>query len=65
MLSPGASETCSVLKTFRSSLRELGYEEGREVVFEFRFANGNERLPALAQAIVAGNNTDLVLADGR
>ena len=65
VLSPGASETRSVFTAFRTQLRALGYEEGRDVVLEFHFANGVERLAALAQAIAAGNGTDLVLADGR
>jgi len=65
ILSPGASETRSVFTAFRSRLRELGYEEGRDVVLEFHFANGSERLATLAQAIAARDATDLVLADGR
>ena len=50
---------------FRTQLRALGYEEGRDVVLEFHLASGSERLAALAQAIAARNGTDLVLADGR
>ena len=65
ILSPGASEARSVFTAFRSGLRELGYQEGREVALEFHFANGSERLAALAQAIAARDGTDLVLADGR
>jgi ABC-type uncharacterized transport system substrate-binding protein len=65
VLSPGTSETRSVFIAFRTQLRALGYEEGRDVVLEFHLANGSERLPALAQAIAARNSTDLVLADGR
>ncbi len=64
VLSPGTSETRSVFTAFRTQLRALGYEEGRDVVLEFHLASG-ERLTALAQAIAAGNRTDLVLADGR
>ena len=65
VLSPGTSETRSVFTAFRTQLRALGYEEGRDVVLEFHFANGSERLAALAQAIAARKGTDLVLADGR
>jgi putative ABC transport system substrate-binding protein len=65
ILSPGTSETRSVFTAFRTQLRALGYEEGRDVVLEFHLAGGRERLAALAQAIAAGNGTDLVLADGR
>ena len=64
VLSPGASETRSVFTVFRTQLRALGYEEGRDVVLEFHLASGSERLAALAQAIAAGKGTDLVLADG-
>jgi len=65
VLSPGTSETRSVFTAFRTQLRALGYEEGRDVVLEFHLASGSERLAALAQTIAAGNCTDLVLADGR
>lgn len=65
VLSPSTSETRSVFTAFRTQLRELGYEEGRDVVLEFHLASGNERLATLAQAIAARNGTDLVLADGR
>ena len=65
ILSPGTSETRSVFTAFRTQLRALGYEEGRDVVLEFHLASGSERLAALAQAIAARNSTDLVLADGR
>ena len=49
---------------FRTKLRALGYEEGREVTLEFHFAKGSERLTALAKAI-ASEGVDVVLADGR
>jgi putative ABC transport system substrate-binding protein len=65
VLSPGTSETRSVFTAFRTQLRALGYDEGRDVVLEFYLASGSERLAALAQAIAAHNSTDLVLADGR
>ena len=65
VLSPGTSETRSVFTAFRTQLRALGYEEGRDVVLEFHLASGSERVAALAQAIAARNGTDLVLADGR
>jgi putative ABC transport system substrate-binding protein len=65
VLSPGTSETRSVFTAFRTQLRALGYEEGRDVLLEFHLASGSERLAALAQAIAARNGTDLVLADGR
>src|SRR5881394_2886958 len=41
------------LASFREGMRRLGYVEGRNVRFEFRFADGYlERLPALAVELV-------------
>jgi putative tryptophan/tyrosine transport system substrate-binding protein len=41
------------LRAFRDALRDLGYVEGRNVTFEYRFAEGKpERLPALAAELV-------------
>ena len=40
-------------KAFVESLRSVGYRVGENVVFEYRFANGEmERLPALAAELV-------------
>jgi len=64
ILSPGTSEARSVFTAFRTQLRALGYEEGRDVALEFYFAKGSERLAALAQTI-AREGVDVVLADGR
>jgi putative ABC transport system substrate-binding protein len=41
------------IEAFRSGLRELGYVEGRNILIEYRFAEGNlNRLPDLAEALV-------------
>lgn len=64
ILSPGANDARSVYAAFRTRLRELGYEEGRNITLEFHFADGGERLAELAQSIVR-SGADLVFADGR
>src|SRR6266498_539150 len=49
---------------FRQGLRDLGYVEGRNVVIEFRDAEGRlERLPALAAELVA-LKVDVIVAGG-
>ena len=40
-------------EAFRQGLRDLGYVEGRNVVIEYRSAEGIERFPALAAELVA------------
>jgi len=49
---------------FRQGLRDLGWAEGRDVVFEMRFAdNQHERLPSLAAELVA-SRIDLLATHG-
>ena len=49
---------------FRQGLRELGYAEGRNVVIEYRWAEGRpERFPALAAELVA-QKVDVIFAAG-
>src|SRR6266581_7812645 len=51
-------------EAFRQGLRDLGYVEGRNVVIEYRDAEGKlERLPALAGELVA-LKVDVILAEG-
>lgn len=41
------------VRAFREGLRDLGYVEGRDIVLEFRWADGRmDRLPALAEELV-------------
>jgi len=51
-------------EAFRQGLRDLGYVEGRNVVIEYRDAEGKvERLPALAAELVA-LKVDVILVPG-
>jgi putative tryptophan/tyrosine transport system substrate-binding protein len=52
------------LAAFRQALRELGYVEGRNLVIEYRSADGrSERFPGLAAELV-GLKVDLIVARG-
>src|SRR4029453_4530368 len=51
-------------EAFRQALRDLGYVEGRNVMMEYRDAEGKiERLPALAAKLVA-LKVDVIVAAG-
>ena len=53
---PSAAQYSSRLAAFRTGLNELGYTEGKNIVFEFRWADGNNsRLPELARELVRLN----------
>jgi putative tryptophan/tyrosine transport system substrate-binding protein len=50
--SPG--EAASAVSAFRQGLRDVGYIEGKNVTFEYRFAEGRyDRLPVIAAELVA------------
>jgi putative ABC transport system substrate-binding protein len=52
------------IEAFRRGLRELGYVEGRNVTFDYGFADGHpERLPQLAVELVS-RRPDLIFALG-
>ncbi len=58
----GSPEHRANFDAFRQALRERGYVEGRDIVIEFRGAEGNiERFPALARELV-GLKVDLIVA---
>ena len=53
ILSPLSSSADDLLDAFRQGLRELGYVEGRNIVIEYRSAEGrNDRLSELAAELV-------------
>ena len=56
-----ASEYASNVDAWRAGLLDLGYVEGKNIVIEFRWADGNlDRLPALAAELVRLNVDVLV-----
>ena len=62
-LSGGAeSASAALIAAFRDGLRDLGWAEGRNIVVEWRFAEGrNERLPDLAAGLVR-DKVDVIVA---
>ena len=57
-----ADQPSPYLESLRAGLRELGWVEGRNIAFEWRFAEGrNERLPGLAAGLVR-DDVDLIVA---
>src|SRR2546430_17068220 len=52
------------IEAFRQGLRELGYVEGKNIVIEYRYAEGKlDRLPALAAELVR-LKVDLIVTGG-
>jgi putative ABC transport system substrate-binding protein len=59
-----AASTLSRMESLRAGLRDLGYVEGKNLVIESRWADGNyDRLPDLATELV-GLKVDLILTSG-
>jgi ABC-type uncharacterized transport system substrate-binding protein len=58
-----AALEANLVGPFREGLREHGYEEGRNIALEFRWAEGKyERFPALVAELIAANVDVLVTA---
>jgi putative tryptophan/tyrosine transport system substrate-binding protein len=56
-----ATDYARNLEAFRAGLRDLGYEEGRTILIDYRWAQGRvERLPSLAAELVRLNPDVLV-----
>jgi hypothetical protein len=54
----------SPVQAFEQGLKELGYEDGRNIILEWRWTEGDsERLPALAAELVR-LNVDVIVAPG-
>jgi putative ABC transport system substrate-binding protein len=59
-----SDEAASAVTAFRQGLAELGYVEGRNVIIEYRWAEGRyDRVPALAAELVA-RRVSLIAAVG-
>src|SRR5262245_51779310 len=57
-----ASSYAVRIDSFRQGLNELGYTEGKNIVIEYRYAEGKlDRLPALAKELV-GLKPDVIVA---
>src|SRR5262245_47681301 len=64
LIAPSASFISSRVSAFRQRLGELGYVEGKNVVVEYRYAEGKlDRLPDLAAELV-GLKVDVIVTAG-
>ncbi len=63
-LGTGSAEpNAGLLRAFRQGLRETGYIESQNLAIEYRWAEQNDRLPALATDLV-GRKLAVIVADG-
>ena len=59
-----AATTDTWMKAFRDELTKLGYEQGKNLIIESRFANGNRGGLKDLVAEIAGLKVDVLLAPG-
>jgi putative ABC transport system substrate-binding protein len=65
LIGGSASTVAARTEAFRQGLRELGYVEGKNIVIEWRYAEGKlDRLPALAAELVSLKVDIIVTTDG-
>ena len=59
-----AALEANLVDSFREGLRELGYEEGRNIAIEYRWADGQyERFAALVTELIAAK-VDVIVTAG-
>ena len=64
LIAPSASSFSARVEAFRRRLRELGYVEGKNIVIEYRYAEGKvERIPDLAAELVR-LKVDVIVTSG-
>lgn len=63
ILTLGVAPTSPLAQSFRKGLRDLGYVEGRDLMLDFRFAQGKaENLPDLAAELARGR-VDVIVTE--
>ena len=64
LIAASPSSIAARIEAFRQGLRELGYVEGKNIVIEWRYAEGKlDRLPALAAELVR-LKVDIIVTGG-
>jgi putative ABC transport system substrate-binding protein len=63
ILTPASSDKTPIFDSFRRGLRQLGYEDGRNITLEFRLSGGDLALLARNAAELARENVDVIVAD--